>query len=77
MSVPAPVVCALFHNASAHVCMCMHVLTDSTHTAQSPNILFQVKPKGCLAHIITAKEEHFPQQKQLYVKITITLKSAE
>lgn len=75
MSVPAPVVFALCHNASTHVCMCTHVLIDNTHTDQSPNILSQVKSKGFLAHIITAKEEYFSQQKQHYVTIAITLKS--
>lgn len=75
MSVPAPVVFALCHNASTHVCMCTHVLIDNTYTAQSPNILFQVKSKGFMAHIITAKKGHFSQQKQLYVTVTITLKS--
>lgn len=77
MSVPVPVVFALCHNASTYEYICMHVLKDNIHTAQSPNILFQVKSKGCLAHIITAKEEHFSQQKQLYVTITTSLKSNE
>lgn len=77
MSLPAPVVFALCHNASTHVCMCTHVPIDNIRTAQSPYILFQVESKGSLAHIITAKEEHFSQQMQLYVTIIITLKSNE
>lgn len=55
MYMRAPVVFELCHNANTHVCMCTYVLTDNTHTARSPNILFQVKSKGCLVHIITAE----------------------
>lgn len=64
MYVRAPVVFALCHNANAHVCMCTYKLTDNTD--QSTIILFQVKSKGCLVHIITAKDEHFSTETALH-----------
>lgn len=45
MSLPAPVVFALCHNASTLVCMCTHVPIDNIRTAQSPYTLFQVESK--------------------------------
>lgn len=50
MYVRAPVVFALGHSANTHACMCTYVLTRNIHKAPRPNILFQVKSKGCVVH---------------------------
>lgn len=77
MYVCVPVVFALCHSANTHACMCTCSHGTYIYTAQSPNILFQVKSKGCSVHITTAEEEHFSQLKQFYITITITSKSNE